>query len=267
MELLGYVSAIVMGTVLGLMGGGGSILSVPIFVYLFHVPAMQATTYSLFVVGLSAAFGGLTYYRMGLVNKSVGIQFAIPSFFGIILMRRFVLPAIPEMLGHVQLWDHSILIGRNLIIMVVFAVIMILAAISMIRGAVSESHSQGNQIGWNWKLYLQGLLVGSLAGFVGAGGGFLIIPALVILVGISMKEAVGTSMWIIAAQSTVGVLSSWGQVEMNWRMLILFVACAFVGIQIGTRLSGKISNAKLKVAFGYFVLLMGVFILAQELLK
>lgn len=264
MEILGFGTAVIMGTVLGLMGGGGSILSVPIFVYIFKIPPYQATAYSLFVVGLSALIGSLQYFRLNLVRVHTAINFAVPSFAGIFLMRKIVLPAIPNQLGPYPLIGE---ITKDLVIMFAFSIVMILAAVSMIR----KNSGRTNQVTGNLKKRLlvgiQGFFVGCLAGFVGAGGGFLIIPALVMLVGLPMKEAVGTSLLIIATQSMVGVLGSLESQEFDWLFLLKFAIFAILGIIIGSKLSQRVSNEKLKVGFGYFVLIMGIFIMLQESLK
>lgn len=253
-----------MGLSLGLIGGGGSILSVPIFVYLFGVVPSLATAYSLFVVGLTSLIGFVGSVRQKQVNFQVGISFAIPSFIGVFLTRRFVMPAIPAEIAQLG----SMTLTKDLLVMLVFAVIMILASISMIRPTKVKEKKDVSPMVKYAVIGAEGLLVGGVTGFVGAGGGFLIIPALVLFAGLPMKQAVGTSLGIIAAKSLLGFLGDLGAGQsIDWRFLIIFGALAGVGILVGQKLGQKVSDSKLKPAFGYFVLVMGVFIMAQQLMK
>lgn len=264
MEILGYLGAVVMGLSLGMIGGGGSILSVPIFVYLFAIVPSLATAYSLFVVGLTALIGFFGAVKNKLVDFKVGISFAVPSFIGVYLTRRFVMPAIPAEI--ITLGDF--VVTKDILVMAVFAVIMILASLSMIRpGKAKEAKAISPALKYSI-IAAEGLIVGGVTGFVGAGGGFLIIPALVILAGLPMKIAVGTSLGIIAVKSLLGFLGDLGAGQsIDWKFLIIFSALAAVGIIVGQKLSHKVSDAKLKPAFGYFVLVMGIFIMAQQVLK
>jgi uncharacterized membrane protein YfcA len=264
LEVIGYALTLIMGISLGLLGGGGSILTVPILIYFFSTSAVTATAYSLFIVGLASAFGAFGKYREGVVNLPVGITFAIPGFFGVFLSRAYIIPALPEEI----LTVGTFVVSKDVFIMLIFAVMMIVAAASMIRGRKDSSDGKaGEQGALNYPLIgLEGLGVGALTGFVGAGGGFMIIPALVVLAKLPMKTAVGTSLLIIAFKSLLGFL---GDVMVNpsieWPFLLTLSAISVVGIVFGSALSKKVSEQKLKQAFGYFVLLMGTFILAQQL--
>lgn len=264
MEVLGYIGALIMGLSLGLIGGGGSILSVPIFVYLFGIAPTLASGYSLFVVGLTALIGFFGYVKKQLVNFKVGIAFAIPSFVGVFLVRRFVMPSIPKevfILG-------DFLVTKDILVMAVFAVIMVLASVSMIRQSKPSQKKEMSAAARTALISAEGLIVGGVTGFVGAGGGFLIIPALVVLAGLPMKEAVGTSLGIIAVKSLFGFLGDLGAGQLiDWTFLIQFSAIAAVGILLGNRLNAKVSEQKLKPAFGYFVLVMGIFIMWQQVNK
>lgn len=264
MELLGYLGALLMGLSLGMIGGGGSILSVPIFVYLFGILPSLATAYSLFVVGLTALIGFVGYVKQKMVDFKVGVTFAAPSFLGVYLTRRYVMPSIP---AEITQWG-SFVLTKDLLVMVVFAVIMILASISMIRkGKPKEKKDISPALKYGI-IAAEGLVVGGVTGFVGAGGGFLIIPALVILAGLSMKIAVGTSLGIIAVKSLLGFLGDLGAGQaIDWKFLIIFSVIAAVGILTGQQLGKKVSEEKLKPAFGYFVLVMGIFIMWQQLSK
>lgn len=260
LQYIGYFASILMGLSLGLLGGGGAILTVPILVYLFHIDPVLSTAYSLFIVGSTALFGGLNYYKKGEVDFKTGITFAVPSFIGVFLTRLFVIPNIP-----LKIFDFAgFELTKSLLIMSVFSIIMLLASISMIRPRkvnVSEVKSKKPYI-----IPLQGFIVGCIAGFVGAGGGFLIIPTLVIVVGLNMRKAVGTSLFIIAAQSLLGFLGDLKQqISIEWPLLFKIVAIALIGLFIGIKLSNKISDKKLKKGFGFFVLIIGMIILIDQL--
>ena len=257
--LFGFGATILAGATMGLIGGGGSILTVPILVYLLGIPPVLATGYSLFVVGLSALVGSVNYFKLGLVNLKAGTIFAIPAFVGVFLARKFLVPALPLEIFTVG----SLVVGRDLIVMGVFATVMILASVAMIRGG-SEPGKEG-ELQFNYPMIaLEGLIVGGVTGFVGAGGGFLIIPALVMLAKLPMKQAVGTSLMIIAVKSLFGFLGDLGNQSIDWGFLALFCLLSIIGIYIGTYLSRFVSSAKLKPGFGWFVLIMGLFILAKE---
>ena len=257
--LFGFAATILAGATMGLIGGGGSILTVPILVYLLEIPPVLATGYSLFVVGLSALVGSVNYFKLGLVNLKAGTIFAVPAFVGVLLARKFLVPALP-----VEIFNlGNLVVGRDLIVMGVFATVMILASVSMIRGG-SESEQEG-ELQFNYPLIaLEGLIVGAVTGFVGAGGGFLIIPALVVFAKLPMKQAVGTSLMIIAVKSLFGFLGDLGNQSIDWGFLALFCLLSIIGIYLGTYLSRFVSSAKLKPGFGWFVLIMGLFILAKE---
>ena len=257
--LFGFGATILAGATMGLIGGGGSILTVPILVYLLGIPPVLATGYSLFVVGLSALVGSVNYFKLGLVNLKAGTIFAVPAFVGVFLARKYLVTALP-----VEIFNlGNLVVGRDLIVMGVFATVMILASVSMIRGG-SESEQEG-ELQFNYPMIaLEGLIVGAVTGFVGAGGGFLILPALVVLAKLPMKQAVGTSLMIIAVKSLFGFLGDLGNQNIDWGFLALFCLLSIIGIYLGTYLSRFVSSAKLKPGFGWFVLIMGLFILAKE---
>lgn len=260
MEIFAYVSAVIAGVVLGLLGGGGSILTVPILVYLLGIPAYQATGYSLFIVGLSSFIGAIGYMKKGEIDVKTAVLFSIPSFIGVLFSRKLVLPLLPETLFSVS----SFSVTRDAVIMLLFAVLMIAAAVSMIRKG-KKGHEQGKLS--NIYLIIRFFLVGVFLGLVGAGGGFLIIPALIFFAKLDMKTAVGTSLIIIAANSLIGFAGDLTtSLEIDWGLLLLFSLLSVAGIIIGGRISGYIDGKKLKPVFGWFVLTMAVFILVQELL-
>ena len=259
--LLGYVGAILIGVVLGLIGGGGSILTVPIFVYLLLIDPVLATAYSLFVVGVTAAVGAIRNIQKKLVDFKTAIVFAIPAFIAVYVTRKFIVPAIPEELFSVG----DFLVTKNIGIMVFFALIMFLASISMIRRKKGGEDSDEVQK-FNYPLILvEGLGVGVITGIVGAGGGFLIIPALVIFAKLPMKKAVATSLLIIAIKSLIGFIGDVENMVIDWTFLLTFSGLSVVGIFLGIYLNQFIDGNKLKKAFGWFVLVMALYILMKEI--
>jgi uncharacterized protein len=263
MEIVGYIASLVIGISLGTIGGGGSILTVPVLVYLFRVQPVVATAYSLFIVGSTSFIGSFPKYKGGEINLKTAIIFGIPSIAAVYTTRAFIVPAIPEeifTLGNLE-------VTRSLLMMLLFAVLMVFASISMIRSK-NKNPAEDKEVEqkFNYPLILvEGIVVGMLTGLVGAGGGFLIIPALVLLSKLPMKQAVGTSLMIIAAKSLVGFTGDLGKAAMDWTLLLSVTALAIVGIFIGNRLSKKLSSEGLKKGFGWFVLVMGIYIILKEL--
>lgn len=264
MEIAGYIAAVFIGIVLGLMGGGGSILTVPVLVYLLHLDPITATSYSLFIVGVTSLTGGTRAYIKKQVDFKAVSEFGIPSIFSIFITRHFILPAIPEKLLTVGSMD----ITRDMMLMIVFAFLMLTASAFMILNTDEEKPGQTIVLDRNSKilpLALWGLTIGLITGLLGAGGGFLIIPALVLFVKLPMKTAIGTSLVIIAINSIFGFLFSLKQTPLDWKILLLFTGLAIVGIYFGSRFAEKISGKTLKKWFGWFVVAMGVFIILKEL--
>ncbi len=262
MEIIGYLASILIGISLGLIGGGGSILTVPVLVYLFHVEPVLATAYSLFIVGSSSLIGAWPKYKQGFVNLKTAIIFGIPSIASVYATRKFLVPAIPSELGEIG----GIVLTKSLLMMMLFAILMVAASFSMIRSKTNKNESSTGEQKFNYPvILLEGALVGVLTGLVGAGGGFLIIPALVMLSKLPMKQAVGTSLVIIAAKSLIGFTGDLGNRTMDWTLLLSVTALAIAGIFIGDKLSKKIDGNKLKTGFGWFVLVMGIYIIAQQL--
>lgn len=261
MDTAGYLASIFIGITLGLIGGGGSILTVPVLVYLFQIDAVLATAYSLFIVGITSVFGSFSYFTKGLINIRTAIVFGVPSIIAVYLTRAYIVPSIPNEIFS----TGDFVVTKSILFMLLFAVLMIFASYSMLKKEkrVSEETQQKQQ--FNYPLILvEGTLVGILTGLVGAGGGFLIIPALAILSKLPMKEAVGTSLVIIAAKSLIGFIGESGESLIDWIFLSKVTAFAIVGIFIGMALSKRINGEKLKPAFGWFVLIMGIYIIFKE---
>lgn len=260
--VLGYVGALAIGVVLGLIGGGGSILTVPVLVYLMGVQPVLATAYSLFIVGTTSLVGAVKNLKKGLVDLKTAVVFAIPAFIAVYTTRKFLVPAIPEEI--VTIGDFTL--TKDVGIMIFFAVIMLLASVSMIRGRKGDTLDTDSEVSYNYPMIvIEGAVVGVLTGIVGAGGGFLIIPALVLLAKLPMKKAVATSLLIIAIKSLIGFIGDVENLEIEWTFLLSFSAVSVAGIFLGIWLNRFIPGAKLKKAFGWFVLVMGVYILIKEL--
>ncbi len=263
MEIIGYISSILIGISLGLIGSGGSILTVPVLVYLFSVDAVVATAYSLFIVGFTSAIGSVGYFKKGLVNIKTALVFGAPSIVAVFLTRAYIVPAIPKEVFTIG----SFMITKSILLMLLFAILMVAASYSMIKKEKKKKEEDLGPQKFNYPIIvLEGAVVGLVTGLVGAGGGFLIIPALVLLSKLPMKEAVGTSLVIIAAKSLIGFLGEGEETVIDWHLLILVSAFATVGIFIGLFLSKKIDGAKLKPLFGWFVLIMGIYIIIKETL-
>lgn len=263
LEIIGYVGAVIMGLSLGLIGGGGSILTVPILVYLFSIDAVLATAYSLFIVGLTSLIGSFSHMRMGNIHWKTALVFGVPSIVSVFLTRAYLVPAIPKTLFQLG----SLEVTKPIGLLLLFAVIMLLASYSMIRKQkVKPTGSE--KIEYNYPLIMvEGLVVGVVTGMVGAGGGFLIIPALVLLAKLPMKQAVGTSLIIIAAKSLIGFTGDLkGDETIDWKFLILFSSIAIIGIVAGSIFSKNVSNERLKPIFGWFILVMGIYIIVKETL-
>ena len=262
MEIVGYFASALIGISLGLIGGGGSILTVPVLVYLFGVDPVLATAYSLFIVGSTSLVGAFPKYREGLVNLKTAVIFAIPAILAVYVTRAYLVPLIPNPVLSIG----SLMVSKPMFMMAIFALLMVFASYSMIRGKKRSPNEVAGPQKFHYPMILmEGAVVGMLTGLVGAGGGFLIIPALVLFSKLPMKQAVGTSLLIIAAKSLVGFTGDLSHYAMDWILLGTVTALAIVGIFIGNRLSRKVDGNKLKKAFGWFVLVMGIYILIKEL--
>jgi uncharacterized membrane protein YfcA len=262
LEIFGYISALAIGISLGLIGGGGSILAVPALAYLFSVNEKVATGYSLFIVGASALVGGFKQHLKGYVDWKTALVFGLPAIVGVTVVRHYVVPALPDILFCIGAFEFT----RRMGMFGLFAVLMIPAAFSMLKKREETGQKGDGLVHYNYPLILiEGLLVGGITGMIGAGGGFIIIPALVILAHIDMKVAVGTSLIIIAFKSLLGFfLGDALTMEVDWAFLSIFTGISFVGIFIGSYLSNFIDGYKLKKGFGYFIFVMAIFIFYME---
>jgi uncharacterized membrane protein YfcA len=259
-ELLGYTSALVVGLLVGLAGGGGSILTVPIFVYVFGIPAVLATTYSLFVVGITSLVGSINHIWKKRVDLRVAMAFALPSFVTVFLSRRFLVPMIPDPI--IQLGDF--MLRKSDAILFFFAFVMLIAARAMIHNERPEAQSETNTHPRYGNLARDGMAVGLLTGTIGAGGGFLIVPMLVLLAGLPIRRAVATSVLIIAVNSFVGLLGDLSHTRLDWNFLLPFTGLSIIGVFVGMGLSRFITPTKLRYGFGWFVLFVAIYMIGRE---
>jgi uncharacterized membrane protein YfcA len=263
MELIGYIVAVLIGLSLGLIGGGGSILTVPVLVYLFHTEPVLATTYSLFIVGVTSLAGGTKAYMNHLVDFRAVSLFGIPSILTVFIARHFILPAIPQ---HIARFG-TVTINKGTLLMLLFALLMLVAALSMMRhsnDSIAETPGKNQNNGNPLSLLIPGLLIGLVTGILGAGGGFLIIPALVLFIRLPMKTAVGTSLLIIAINSIFGFVFSLGHYPLQWTFLLGFTGLAVAGVFAGSRIGAGMDSQSLKKWFAWFVLAMSMYILVRE---
>lgn len=259
MEIIGFVLAILVGISLGLIGAGGSILTVPILVYIMKLDAVLATAYSLFIVGSSSLVGTVRYFIQQLVNVKIAFLFGFPSIITAYLVRAFFIPLIPEDVLSIG----NFVITKSTLLLLIFAIVMIMASYKMIKPTKINLHKI-TKLNLSL-LLLNGSIVGILTGLVGAGGGFLIIPALVLMFQMPMNKAVGTSLLIITMNTLFSFFGSIKTIQPDGLFLIKFSLFSILGVFIGIGLSKKIPGQKLKPLFGWFVLLIGIYILVKEL--
>ncbi len=260
MEIVGYIASLLIGVSLGMIGGGGSILTIPVLVYLFSVSPTISISYSLFIVGLTSLAGAVNSYRNSQIDFKTVLLFGSSSITTVFITRRLIVPLLPDVFFTIG----SFQVTHALFVMVVFAILMLAASLSMIRSRriVKETKAKEKQ----WVLVIYGILIGLVTGFLGAGGGFLLIPALVILMQLPMKKAVGTSLLIIALNSLIGFLGDLGRHVIDWPLVLKITAIAIAGIYIGGYMGHKVDGARLRQGFGWFILVMGIYIIMKELL-
>lgn len=259
---MGYIAALFIGISLGMIGGGGSILTVPVLVYLFGLNPAISTSYSLFVVGSTSLVGACNNYLKGMVRIKTALLFGIASITTVFITRKFLIPMIPKHIATLG----GFKITQSIVIMVLFAILMVVASFSMIKSREDKNDEPSIERKFDLiRLITYGIGIGIATGLLGAGGGFLLIPTLVLLVKLPMKEAIGTSLFIIALNSLIGFTGDLGHFSMDWIFLIKVTTMAIVGIFIGTFLGKKISGNGLKKGFGWFVLMMGIYILTKEI--
>lgn len=254
LQVAGYFLAICIGFSLGLIGGGGSILTVPVLVFFFNVDPVAATTYSLFIVGMTAISGSYSHFKMKHIDFKTVLAFGIPSVLVLFIMRHWVLGLIPPMIAQGDDWQLS----KPLFIMIIFSVLMLFAGWSMIRSSRYNTRIPKQRLG---RLVLQGAITGGVTGFIGIGGGFIIVPSLVLFAGLTMKRAIGTSLTIITVNCIVGILGNWGSAaELNYIFLSAFTCFTIAGIILGTWAIRYVPDRRLKPVFGWIILAMSVIV-------
>ncbi len=262
MIVLGYFASLLIGISLGLIGGGGSILTIPVLVYLFSIEPNQATGYSLFIVGCSSLAGAYKHYRKGNINFRAALYFGITSIITVLLIRKFLLPMIPYHLFNLGSFE----VNKSLMTMLLFAIVMIIASINMLQKPIAVPKDENDQHIHVPKALIRGIEVGILTGFLGAGGGFIIIPVLVFSFHLSMKDAIGSSLLIIAMNSLFGFAGDLLHQTVDWALILPITAIAITGTFIGRRIGQDLPGEKLKKGFGWFVMIMGMYIIIHELL-
>lgn len=260
MNWLGYLASVFIGISLGLIGGGGSILTIPVLVYLFHIAPVDATGYSLFIVGATSLTGAIKNYLRHTVNLKAGLFFSLVASATVLLIRNFVLHAVPENLFTIG----NFLITKSVAIMLVFSILMLLASGKMLFYAAPENKKINTEFSVV-KLIFTAIGIGSVTGFLGAGGGFLIIPSLIFIFGMPVKEAIGTSLLIISINSLIGFAGDLVHIQFDWFILTTISACAILGMFLGFMFNTKTDEKKLKKYFGWFVLVMAIYIFIKEL--
>ncbi len=264
-EIIGYLSTLLIGVSLGLIGSGGSILTIPVMVYLFAINPTSATSYSLLLVGATALVGALQKLKKGEVELKTALLFGAPAVAAVFLTRKLLIPLIPF-----QFEFLSLNLKRDQLLLGLFAVLMLLAALSMLRKKSPAAQNESPQplTISPMIVLLEGFITGIITGLVGAGGGFLIIPALVVFGKLPMKVAVGTSLLIIAAKSLIGFLGDIGNpdITIDYLFITILIIIASLGLYLGIYLSKFIDGKRLAKGFGYFVLLMGAFVISKEII-
>lgn len=265
-SFLGYAAMMLLGVTLGLIGAGGSILTVPVLVYLFAIAPTQATGYSLVIVGTTAAVGAASYWRRQQNDLKVALVFGLPSLVSVYLTRRYLFPAIPDPV----LKTGAFVLSKDLAIMIFFAIFMFAAAAAMIFGKKEEDAAARSAA----KRHINVPLIGGLGfgasiltGLVGAGGGFMILPILVLLGGLPIKIAIGTDLLIITVNSLLGFVGEMqAAAAIDYGFVATLIVLPLAGMLIGTHLNKITPARKLKPALGYFVLIMAIYIISKELL-
>jgi hypothetical protein len=260
-EIIGYAGALAVGLVLGLIGSGGSIMTVPILSYLFHINPITTTAYSLFIVGTSASVGSIRFLKHGMIDMKIALWFALPALTVIYTVRNFLIHRLPENI----VLNDLLLFDRDRAIMVLFALILILASVSLIYFKSETLEKAPETAPRPLLLAGMGVFVGLITGLVGVGGGFMIIPALVLFAGLPMMKGVATSLFIIAVNSMIGFTGNLGRMEIDWYFLLSFSAISMLGILVGIRMSSFFPANHLKTAFGWLCLATAFLILYHEL--
>jgi uncharacterized membrane protein YfcA len=260
-ELEAYTASVVIGLCLGLIGAGGSILTIPVFVYILKTDPAISTVYSMFIVGICSLTGSILSFFKKLVDLKAAILFGMPSVAGVFIARKLIFPAFPEKLFSI----HSFAVSKDFFIMISLAVIMFFISVKMLRKKCKAIIIADDEDKRRAALFLlQGIITGIISGLLGVGGGFLIVPALLLWLRLPMKTAIGTTLFIITINSVAGFVSSYTSVFIEWPLLVKFALGAIAGILAGTKLSEKIQADNLKKALGWFIIVTSVYVLFKQ---
>jgi uncharacterized membrane protein YfcA len=258
--VLGYAGAVFTGLILGLLGGGGALLSIPVLVYFFHMDATAATGYSLFLVGVTATSGALHNVRRKAVDYKAALYYGIPSVTTVYLFRRFIVHRLPDIIFSTSYFTLT----RDHLILFFLCLVMFGVAYRMIT-ATEEAEMEENHTINHPVLALYAVVIGCFIGLVGAGGGFLMTPALTHFANLNIKKAIATSLLLVAVNSFIGFLGDMhSNLRMDWHFLLVFSVFSISGVLLGSYLNHRIHGLVLKKAFGWFVLGIAFIIIAKE---
>lgn len=260
-ELIIYAASLFVGLLLGMIGAGGSILTVPVFVFVLKIDPLVSSIYSMFIVGISSLAGGIKAIFKKLVDVKTTILFGLPSVTGVLIARKFIYPAIPDQISSIG--DY--VVSKKILFMICISSLMFTAAVRMLKApSLNTATVHGDTNVKTEFLVVQGFVVGIITGLFGIGGGFLIVPALYFWSRLPMKAAVGTALLIIAMNSLFSFSTSYSETSINWILLLRFSLGAVIGILIGSRISEKIPGKYLKIIFGWFVMAVSFYILFKQ---
>jgi uncharacterized protein len=259
-ELKTYSASLSIGLLLGFIGAGGSIVAIPVFIYILKKDPISSSIYSMFVVGISSMAGSIPSIINKTVDFKVALVFGVPSMVGVFIARKIIFPLIPVELFTIG----SFSLSRNFLFMLCLSTVMFLAALRILKPLAEIQPGHDDKSG-SALLIPRGFFVGIFTGLMGIGGGFLIVPALYFLAKSSLKKAIGTALFIITFNSLFSFLNSYTSINIDWSLLIKFSTGAIIGIIIGTGISKKIPTNYLKKIFGWFIFSMSLYIIYRQL--
>jgi uncharacterized membrane protein YfcA len=259
-ELITYVASLFVGLSLGMVGAGGSILTVPVFIYVLKIDPLTSSIYSMFIVGISSLAGGIRSLFHKLVDLKTMVMFGIPSVTGVLIARKLIFPSIPDQIFSIG----AFIVSKKILFMICISTLMFFAAVKMLKASSPKTVNVSSGTQNSGYLFIQGLIVGIITGLFGIGGGFLIVPALYFWTHLPMKKAVGTALLIIAMNSLFSFFTSYSESLINWGLLIRFSLGAIIGILIGSRIAERIPSNYLKRIFGWFVMAISFYIVIKQ---
>ncbi len=259
MEIIGFVLIFLVGLILGLVGGGGSLLAIPILIYIFSLDVITASSYSLFLIAITCAVGTALRYKNHTIDVNSGILFGLPSIISLFLTRWLIIPELPEIIFQFG----TMVLSKRLFLLSVFSMMIVMTSIPMIlRKGDQDIRIQNKK---SILLIFLGLIIGFVTGLVGIGGGFIILPVLFLVAKLPFQKAVGTSIFIIFMKSAIGFLGDLFHYQPDWLFLLMLSSISVLGIFSGIRISAHINTMKLKTAFGWLLLFIGISVITKEL--